>query len=869
MNARTFKASSLLIALATAGMVSLPAYAVVPVVKTVPWVATNPLIPHTTFSGKSVRLKGTTEVPSPLSNFEYMWDFGDGNATGWGTVVNPYILEASHTYAGPVGTVYTARLTVRDKSTGDTSSKTYFVEMKDKNLDTEVNVAIDEGLWYLHKEQRRYTSGGVDFGAWDTNLSWGAGSGQAIISSSYQPIVPTNVNAFLVNGHKDTGSADNPYTETVARGIRQMFSVLNSRALSNQNDPINGGTYNPDYNGNGIGVYYPSPTGHEGYENGPFVDAIVATGTPNALAPTGPANVVGRKYIDIVQDMVENMSFCQWDGGGWYYSCNGGANDNSISQWMAIGLLAGRSFGAVLPTNPGKPKPNVVQESNKLWLDNSQQAPNAPSFNNGYGYFGYTSANPIWGPYAVTPSGMVQMTLDGIGRGSSPANGPSWEGAETFIREQWDKNINSGAYYSIKDYYYGLFSFTKSMLLHDPDGNGVPNPIQCLKSSRTTTVGGAWTGPLLPDLDWYAADATNGVVDACSGQVPTSDGVARTLVNDQSGVGYWTGQNYYSTQQPFSTAWAIMMLNRTVFESGVPVAVAKAVPNPSVAGQLITLDGTDSFHQDSGRQIDSWQWDFNNDGVWDASGPNASYSWPALGNYPVKLRVTDNGSPEKDASTIVVVNVATPPLAPTANANGPYNFCPNRKPWFLDGTGSINPDDGLSEPGLPGDAIKSYEWDLDGNGVFEVSGAQPNVTDMFTPGSHLVQLKVTDNTGVSFPSSGQPDLSDTDSAEVNVLAATDPACTACINSLAARPKSGKVQLTWSPYAGAASYNVYRSTLSGGPYLKIANTASTYSTYLDGNVVNGTTYYYVVRAAAANGEEMCQSPQASAKPAPRK
>ncbi|MCK7498449.1 MAG: PKD domain-containing protein [Comamonadaceae bacterium] len=64
------------------------------------------------------------------------------------------------------------------------------------------------------------------------------------------------------------------------------------------------------------------------------------------------------------------------------------------------------------------------------------------------------------------------------------------------------------------------------------------------------------------------------------------------------------------------------MLNRTVFESGVPVAVAKATPNPAVAGQIVQLDGSTSFHQDGGKLIDSWEWDLDNDGAFDdACGP--------------------------------------------------------------------------------------------------------------------------------------------------------------------------------------------------------------------------------------------------------
>ena len=216
----------------------------------------------------------------------------------------------------------------------------------------------------------------------------------------------------------------------------------------------------------------------------------------------------------------------------------------------------------------------------------------------------------------------------------------------------------------------------------------------------------------------------------------------------------------------------------------------------------------------------------------------------------------------------VVIN--TPPLAPTAKVGGPYNFCPAAAPWYLDGGGSINPDEGQSEPGKPGDTIVSYLWDLDGDGLFDDAVVkQPDVTAFFTgkgPGSYLIQLKVTDRTATSFPSSGMGDLSDTDAGIVTVLSSTAPGCT-CVSDLAARAKPGKVQLTWT-HSGAHHYNIYRGPISGGPYLKIASTTSTYSTYLDLAVVNGTTYYYVIREADFLDRERCQSNQASARPTAR-
>lgn len=856
MNSKRFRLNRVLLGLAVAGLSPLHAYAAPPVVKTVPWVAGSPLIPHTTYSGKAVRLKGTADVQGV--NLQYSWDFGDGSAPATGTVSNKDVIEAIHAYTGPVGQIWTARLTVSNTSTGESSSRAYFVEMKAKALETEANVALDEGLWYLHKTLNRMDAAcsGLNCGAWNSG---------GYAASGYHGVTAANVNAFMVNGHQEAGPADNPYTDTVARGMRFLFTQLAPRAVGSQSDSVNGGAFNPDVNGNGLGIYNPQ---NEAYQSGMLLSAIVASGTPNATAVTGPSNIVGRKYIDIVQDMVDNISYCQYDafpGGGWYYSCNG-YDDNSISQWMAIGLLGAREFGAQWPTHAATLKPNVVPEWNKVWLANSQVAPNPPGYDNGGGYFGYQGTGTAWGPFATTASGMVQMATDGIGRGTLAATAmPSWIGAETFMRENWDNDLiyPGQAVNSIKDYYYGLFSFTKSMLLHDPTGTGTPVPIKCLTSSRA--------GTSKPPIDWYGAEL--GKVDACSGGLPSSNGVARTLVNEQSPTdGYWYGHNNSGDQFPFETAWAIMMLNRTVFESGVPVAVAKAIPNPAVVGQMITLDGSDSFDQDGTRKIASWQWDFNNDGVWDATGPVVTTTFAALGSYPVTLKVTDNGTPTKAASSIVTVQVSIPPLAPTANANGPYNFCPATAHWYLDGSGSVNPDQGQHQPGnYPGDTIQGYLWDLDGSGLFfGASGAQPEVTSYYSargPGSYLVQLKVTDTTASSYPSSTLGNLSSVGSSTVNVRSASDPQC-ACISDVAARAKSGKIQLTWTSVAGVAGYNVYRGTVNGGPYAKIGSTTSTYSTLLDATAVNGTTYYYTVRTVAANSDELCQSNQSSAKASAR-
>ena len=63
--------------LLAATLVPVAALAQTPGVKTVPWVASNPLIPHDSWSGKQVTLKGTPDVQG--ASILYTWDFGDGS----------------------------------------------------------------------------------------------------------------------------------------------------------------------------------------------------------------------------------------------------------------------------------------------------------------------------------------------------------------------------------------------------------------------------------------------------------------------------------------------------------------------------------------------------------------------------------------------------------------------------------------------------------------------------------------------------------------------------------------------------------------------------------------------------------------------
>ena len=83
-------------------------------------------------------------------------------------------------------------------------------------------------------------------------------------------------------------------------------------------------------------------------------------------------------------------------------------------------------------------------------------------------------------------------------------------------------------------------------------------------------------------------------------------------------------------------------------------------------------------------------------------------------------------------------------------------------------------------------------------------------------------------------------------------------------NLNATPGDSQVALSWSASSGATGgYNVKRATVSGGPYTTVAPGVSG-TAYVDTQVVNGQTYYYVVSALKGT-DESPDSAQVSATP----
>ena len=94
--------------------------------------------------------------------------------------------------------------------------------------------------------------------------------------------------------------------------------------------------------------------------------------------------------------------------------------------------------------------------------------------------------------------------------------------------------------------------------------------------------------------------------------------------------------------------------------------------------------------------------------------------------------------------------------------------------------------------------------------------------------------------------------------------ATGSPATVPLTGTGVAPVQHSVALTWNASTSTvAGYNVYRSTVSGGPYAKIDSSLAAALNYTDSTVQSSTTYYYVTTAVDSSGHESVFSNQAPA------
>jgi centrosomal CEP192-like protein/Ig-like domain-containing protein/HYDIN/CFA65/VesB family protein len=94
--------------------------------------------------------------------------------------------------------------------------------------------------------------------------------------------------------------------------------------------------------------------------------------------------------------------------------------------------------------------------------------------------------------------------------------------------------------------------------------------------------------------------------------------------------------------------------------------------------------------------------------------------------------------------------------------------------------------------------------------------------------------------------------------------ASDAAVTIALSGAAVQAASHSVTLGLAPdSSNVVGYNVYRSSVSSGPYVKLNSPLITSTTYTDTAVAASNTYYYVATSVDSAGDETVYSNQVSA------
>ncbi len=707
----------------------------------VPWRG-DPNAAHAAISGNTATLKGMVRGSQGV-NYTYQWDFGDGSdpyPLTPAAVTNRRAIQATHAYTGSAGKPFTAVLTVWDPS-GVAVSDNYYLRLQPDTSSTRGDIAVDEGLWYLHKSQQ-------STGAWTSTYS-----------SYHASCTASVLHAFEINGHGIRGDwHDDPYVETVNRGFDFLFTKLIDVTIGMQT------AGNPDTNGNGIGVSVNSS--RQIYELGQLMDAIASSQSPLAVARTGV--VKGRLFFDILTDMVDMYAWGQTDSGtkrgGWRYSWNSDA-DNSAAQWGAIGLLAAEE-------NFGIRAPDFVRTENDIWLTNSS---------NGtlYGYSGANSYSSS-GWYAPTVSGMVQLAFNGVWHTTS-----RWRASEDYIAAAWPLGGND-----YNNYYY-LYAFVKTMRTARPNAipvfrhTGVdwyndPDVGVRAKVVREQQADGKWYRTWDGSSSYIGYDLSTAwaivmltptlfvqppvaVIDAppiwgygqplhFNGSRSYHTDSTRAIIRyewDFDGNGTWDFTTSQATDPGATYTYpdpnpevggdlpTTFLVRLRVTDDNLPpqtdtiefqLVVAEPphapyarISGPDAVTQGITrsFDGSASFDIDPGDRITLYEWDVNNDGVAEWSGADMSrigHAFSTIGFASIALRVTDNGVLNDDVPLVseweyLRVQVSGN-LAPVSRPGGPY-LTYAYEPLTVDGSASSDPN---------GDSL-SFAWDLDDDSVTDVATA--------------------------------------------------------------------------------------------------------------------------------------------------
>lgn len=643
-------------------LVSLPCFAQNLRVVTVPWVATDPSIPHQAYNGHATTFKAIARGGTGTYLFE--WDFqGDGVYDFQATTTNRYNLSTRFTYPNQgVTTAFNAR--VRVTSGGQSVTGVYPVRVfadvplnpanaNARQLQIMRNVAIDDGLWFLHNQLSR--SGNEDDPTTGAQASAQLPSGgpPSLGSASYLEALGRNGHyaafpaAYIGTVPDPSGNTqrfrDDPYAEDAMRLVNGLLQQVTSVTVPAA-DEVNTTGFYPEVTAapilgsdDGIGLF--ASFDQNISVAGGLLRALSVGQLTGYIAQVGDFNrVLGRPFELIVQQLVDGLVFAQNESGvvgSWYYTPNagvdllgeylGGSLDAMTGLWTAEQFM-GR-HGVIVPNLA---KARLAQ----YILANSNTCPQG-----GTGGSFSTSANGVC-DFALSAAHVFALGWVGANGFATNDSRLAFPGYNAVTRGQLRSQFNSS------------LVFITNVFLSTSAGqnNWDTGFVEGGNFGRVDGAGNHWSM-----LQWARASRAVEPQIVNYGSNDWERLFARYLVLNQAATGDWNWA--FNATQPHSddnvgfagrTGWALLTLSPDS-QAPVPIGVVSVATAPE--GTPIDFTGRSTTSTTS-----EFLWSFGNGAT--ANGANVTYAYPDNGMFNATLTESTGSQVQNDTVQLTITNVA-------------------------------------------------------------------------------------------------------------------------------------------------------------------------------------------------------------------
>ncbi|MCB1217489.1 PKD domain-containing protein [bacterium] len=368
---------------------------------------------------------------------------------------------------------------------------------------------------------------------------------------------------------------------------------------------------------------------------------------------------------------------------------------------------------------------------------------------------------PVADIAADTLSGTLPLTVNFDASGSSDLDG-------SIVLFEWDFEGDGTFESSTGSTATTSFTYTAGGTF-DPAVRVTDDKGATDTASISETVGGGITVNIAPTAAISADTLSGNLPLTINFDASASSDVDGTIVSyewDFDGDGSWdldtgttaTTSFEYTTSGNFDPAVRVTDDDgasdvASLSENGGGTITINAAPTAVITGSPLsgtlplTVDFDASASSDSDGTIVKYEWDFDGDGSWDLdTGTTAttSFEYTTAGNFDPAVRVTDD-----DGATGIAhlsendglgtgIDINDPPVAAISASplSGPLPLTVN-----FDASASTDSDG----------TIVSYEWDFDGDGIWdENSGTSPTTSFEYTVGGSFdAAVRVTDNDGAT------------------------------------------------------------------------------------------------------------------------